>query len=121
MPRRPRQKRPSKAVLRDQLTQFHETRDPKLRDALILAYSDLAAYLARKFGNLREPVEDLIQVASIGLLTAIDRFDPARGTVSTTYATATVVGAFKLHIRDNFCAIRAPRRLRTPNTPSMAA
>src|SRR5438876_2683267 len=80
MPRRPRQKRPSKAVLRDQLTQFHETRDPKLRDALILAYSDLAAYLARKFGNRGEPVEDLIQVASIGLLKAIDRFDPARGT-----------------------------------------
>ena len=121
MPRRPRQKRPSKAVLRDQLTQFHETRDPKLRDALILAYSDLAAYLARKFGNRGEPVEDLIQVASIGLLKAIDRFDPTRGTEFTTYATATVVGEIKRHFRDKFWAIRVPRRLRELNNSLMKA
>src|SRR5207247_5510405 len=96
-------------------------RDPKLRDELILAYSDLAAYLARKFGNRGEPVEDLIQVASIGLLKAIDRFDPARGTEFTTYATATVVGEIKRHFRDKFWAIRVPRRLRELNNSLMIA
>src|SRR5438552_17697624 len=106
MPRRPRQKRPSKAVLRDQLTQFHETRDPKLRDELILAYSDLAAYLARKFGNRGEPVEDLIQVASIGLLKAIDRFDIARGHEFAIYTIATVVAEFKRRFGNESAAIR---------------
>jgi len=119
MPRRPRAKRPSKAVLRDLLKQFHESRDPKLRDELILAYSDLAAYLARKFANRGEPVEDLIQVASIGLLKAMDRFDPTRGTEFTTYATATVVGEIKRHFRDKFWAIRVPRRLRELNNSLM--
>src|SRR2546422_144360 len=119
MPRRPRAKRPSKAVLRDLLKQFHESKDPKLRDELILAYSDLAAYLARKFANRGEPVEDLIQVASIGLLKAMDRFDPTRETEFTTYATATVVGEIKRHFRDKFWAIRVPRRLRELNNSLM--
>src|SRR5436853_6406710 len=100
MPRRPRQKRPSKAVLRDRLTQFHETRDPKLRDELNLAYSDLAAYLARKFGNRGEPVEDMIQVACIGLLKGMHRFDPARWTEYTSYATAKSAGEFSLYVRE---------------------
>lgn len=121
MPRRPRGKRPSKAVLRSLLKQFHEGRDLKLREELILAYADLAAYLARKFANRGEPVEDLIQVASIGLLKAIDRFDPARGTEFTTYATATVVGEIKRHFRDKFWAIRVPRRLRELNNSLMKA
>jgi RNA polymerase sigma-B factor len=85
--------------------------DPSARDELVELYYPLAEYLARRFGGRGEAVEDLVQVASIGLLKAIDRFDPGRDVQFSTYATATIVGELKRHFRDKGWALRVPRRL----------
>lgn len=74
-------------------------------------YQPLAEYLARKFAGRGEQVEDLIQVASIGLLNAIDRFDTGRDVQFPTYAAVTIVGELKRHFRDKGWSIRVPRRL----------
>jgi RNA polymerase sigma-B factor len=84
---------------------------PAARDELATLYQPLAEYLARRFYGRGEPLEDLIQVASIGLIKAIDRFDTERGVKFSTYATATVVGELKRHFRDKGWALRVPRRL----------
>jgi RNA polymerase sigma-B factor len=90
---------------------FARLPDPAARDELAALYQPLAEYLARRFYGRGEPLEDLIQVASIGLIKAIDRFDPERGVKFSTYATATVVGELKRHFRDKGWALRVPRRL----------
>jgi RNA polymerase sigma-B factor len=85
--------------------------DRNARDELVELYRPLAEYLARRFFGRGEPLDDLIQVASIGLLKAIDRFDPGRDVKFSTYATATIVGELKRHFRDKGWALRVPRRL----------
>ncbi len=100
---------------RDELRRkFHEyatTRDPSLRDELIASHMGLAEYLARRFTNRGEPLDDLVQVAALGLLKAVDRFDPERGLEFSTYATPTIVGELKRHFRDKGWAVRVPRRV----------
>lgn len=83
--------------------------DPRARDELVQLRHPLAEYLARRFAGRGEPLEDLVQVAAIGLLKAIDRFDPSRGVQFSTYASATVVGELKRHFRDRGWALRVPR------------
>ena len=90
---------------------FAETRDPATRDALIEAHLGLAEYLARRFANRGEPLDDLVQVASLGLVKAVERFDPGRGLEFTTFATPTIVGELKRHFRDKGWAVRVPRRV----------
>ena len=90
---------------------FASTRDPKLRDELIEAHLGLAEYLARRFANRGEPLDDLVQVASLGLVKAVERFDPERGLEFTTFATPTIVGELKRHFRDKGWAVRVPRRV----------
>jgi RNA polymerase sigma-B factor len=88
--------------------------DPKrarLRDELDEAHLPLVEYLARRFRNRGEPLDDLIQVATIGLIKSVDRFDLERGVEFSTYATPTIVGEIKRHFRDKGWAIRVPRRL----------
>jgi RNA polymerase sigma-B factor len=97
--------------LRRKFAEFAQSRDPKLRDELIEAHLGLAEYLARRFGNRGEPLDDLVQVASVGLLKAVDRFDPERAVEFSTYATHTIVGELKRHFRDKGWAVRAPRRM----------
>jgi RNA polymerase sigma-B factor len=97
--------------LRADFVTFVDTRDPALRDKLVSAYLGLAEYLARRFANRGEPLDDLVQVASLGLVKAVDRFDPERGVEFSTYATHTIVGELKRHFRDKGWAIRAPRRM----------
>lgn len=97
--------------LRRLFAEHSRTRDPKLRDQLITAHLGLAEYLARRFANRGEPVDDLVQVASVGLLKAVDRFDPDRGLEFSTYATPTIVGELKRHFRDKGWAVRVPRRV----------
>lgn len=86
-------------------------KDPKARDELVILYRPLAEYLARRFRDRGEPVEDLAQVATVALIKALDRFDLGRGVKFSTYATATIVGELKRHFRDKGWALRVPRRL----------
>ena len=85
--------------------------DPSAREDLVRLHYPLVEYLARRFAGRGEPLEDLVQVASIGLLKAIDRFDSERGVKFSTYATPTIIGELKRHFRDKGWAMRVPRRL----------
>jgi len=85
--------------------------DPSARDRLAVSFQPLVEYLARRFAGRGEALEDLVQVANIGLLNAIDRFDPDREVQFSTYATATIVGELKRHFRDKAWAVRVPRHL----------
>jgi RNA polymerase sigma-B factor len=97
--------------LRARFAEYARTRDPALRDELVAAHLGLAEFLARRFANRGEPLDDLVQVASLGLLKALERFDPDRGVEFSTYATHTIVGELKRHFRDRGWAVRAPRRM----------
>jgi len=104
---------------REQLRELHrrykETTDPAERDriraTLVDSYHDFVYFLARKFQNRGEPLEDIVQVGYLGLIKAIERFDPDLGYEFTTFATLTVAGEIKRYFRDKGTAIRFPRRL----------
>lgn len=83
-----------------------------LRSQVVEDHLPLVRYLARRYRNLGEPLDDLVQVGTIGLIKAVDRFDPQRGTEFTTYATPTILGEIKRHFRDRSWAVRVPRRLK---------
>ncbi len=102
---------PRRDELRAKFVELARTSDQGLRDELVAAHLGLAEYLARRFANRGEPLDDLVQVASLGLVKAVDRFDPSRGVEFSTYATHTIVGELKRHFRDKGWAIRAPRRM----------
>lgn len=110
----PKQSRKSvnRSEIRALFLSYRETRDPKVKNALVDAHMDLVHSLARRFANRGEPLDDLIQVASIGLLKAIDRFDPERKVQFSTYAVPTIVGELKRYFRDRASTIRLPRGLR---------
>lgn len=90
---------------------YKEKGDEEARDQLIVSHLNLVRFLASKFKNRGEPLDDLVQVGTIGLIKAIDRFDPERGLEFTTYATPTILGEIKRHFRDKGWSIRVPRRL----------
>ena len=81
------------------------------RDELVQLHLPLVEHSARRFRNRGEPFEDLVQVGTIGLIKAIDRFDTDRGVEFSTYATPTVIGEIKRHFRDKGWAVRVPRRI----------
>jgi RNA polymerase sigma-B factor len=83
----------------------------RLRGELVELHLPLVEYLARRFRNRGEWLDDLTQVATIGLIKSIDRFDLDRGVEFSTYATPTIVGEIKRHFRDKGWAVRVPRRL----------
>jgi RNA polymerase sigma-B factor len=91
--------------------ELRKTGDPTLREALARLHLPLVEYLARRFRDRGEPLDDLVQVGSVGLLKAIDRFDLGRGVEFSTYATPTIVGELKRYFRDKGWAVRVPRRL----------
>ncbi|MCU1371290.1 MAG: polymerase sigma factor SigF [Ilumatobacteraceae bacterium] len=93
------------------LETYHRTRDLAVRDQLVVANLRLALHLARRFSNRGVSLDDLEQVASLGLLRAIDRFDPSRGLEFSTFATPTIVGELKRHFRDRGWSVRVPRRV----------
>lgn len=90
---------------------YKETGDEQAREQLVLAHLNLARFLASKFKNRGESLDDLVQVATIGLIKAIDRFDISRGLEFTTFATPTIMGEIKRHFRDKGWSVRVPRRL----------
>ena len=100
---------------RELFLKYREYPDPEIREELIRSYLNLVEYLARRFKNRGEPLDDLIQVGTIGLIKAIDRYDIDRGVEFTTYATPTIVGELKRHFRAKGWSIRVPRRLQELN------
>ena len=109
-PSRPWSEPRSEALLRLH-KDYALSRDRSLRDELAGAYDDFALSLARRFHTRRESAEDLAQVARIGLLQAIDRFDPDRERPFVVFARATIVGELKRHVRDRTWMLRVPRSL----------
>lgn len=96
---------------RELFRRYKDKGDTAARDQLVMNHLNLVRFLASKFKNRGEPVEDLVQVGTIGLIKAIDRFDPERGLEFTTYATPTIMGEIKRHFRDKGWSVRVPRRL----------
>jgi RNA polymerase sigma-B factor len=86
-----------------------------LRDELVVVHLNLVRFLAVRFANRGEPLDDLVQVGTVGLLKAIDRFELERGVEFTTYATPTIVGEIKRYFRDKGWAVKVPRRLQELN------
>jgi RNA polymerase sigma-B factor len=87
------------------------TRDASLREELVQSYLPLARSIARRYASPRVPSEDLVQVAAIGLMKAIDRFEPGRGIAFSSYAVPTMVGEVQRHFRDYSWGVRPPREL----------
>lgn len=83
----------------------------RVRDALIEANLPLVRYVAARFRSRNEPMEDVVQVGTIGLINAIDRFDPERGVQFPTFAMPTIVGEIRRYFRDNVRTVHVPRRL----------
>ncbi len=90
---------------------YKDEGDEDAREQLIVSHLNLVRFLASKFKNRGESLDDLIQVGTIGLIKAIDRFEPERGLEFTTYATPTIMGEIKRHFRDKGWSVRVPRRL----------
>jgi RNA polymerase sigma-B factor len=88
-----------------------DPRRVRLRARVIEWYLPMSVYLARRFGGRGELLDDLTQVAAVGLIKAVDRFDPARGVDFASYAVPTILGEIKRHFRDVTWAVRVPRRL----------
>ena len=91
--------------------EYRTTRDLAIRERLVSAHLGLAASLASRFSTRNESPDDLHQAALLGLVHAIDRFDPDRGVQFTTFAWATISGELKRHFRDRTWGVRVPRRL----------
>ena len=108
----PRSARPRDRRHEAQLfTRYSQTRDPALRERLVESYLPLARSIARRYQSPRVPTDDLVQVASIGLMKAVDRYDPSRGVAFSSYAVPTMVGEVQRHFRDHTWGVRPPRGL----------
>jgi RNA polymerase sigma-B factor len=93
------------------LERYHRDGDPAAREALVERFLPLARQLARRYQRGGEPLDDLVQVASLGLLKAIDRFEPDRPTAFSSFAVPTILGELKRHFRDRGWSVRVPRDL----------
>jgi len=111
---------PSAAVVdvarrREMFARFAASREQTLRDELVFVHLPMVRQLASRFASRAESLEDLFQVGIIGLIKAIDRFDPGRGVEFSSFAVPTIVGEIKRHFRDKSWAMRVPRRLKDLN------
>lgn len=115
---------PTSAVDRDLdalFAKYARTRDLHIRDRLVLRHKSLARFLASKFANRGEPIEDLYQVAMIALVKAVDRFDPGRCIKFTTWATPVIVGEIRRYFRDFGWQIKVSRTLQERNQAAARA
>jgi RNA polymerase sigma-B factor len=101
----------TRALERELLVRYHQEGDLAAREELVHRFLPLARNLAQRYSYTDEPLDDLMQVASLGLIKAIDRFDPDRGTKFTSFAAPTILGELKRHFRDKGWALRVPRDL----------
>ncbi|WP_253766992.1 RNA polymerase sigma factor SigF [Goodfellowiella coeruleoviolacea] len=90
----------------------HDARRSELRDQLVTAHLPVAQHIARRFSHHGDLREDLTQVATLGLINAVDRFDPHRGTDFLSFAVPTIMGEVRRHFRDASWSVRVPRRLK---------
>jgi RNA polymerase sigma-B factor len=95
----------------ERFTEYRRTRDRTMRNELVEEHTRLADFLARRFAHRGEPLDDLRQVALVGLVKAVERFQPERGLKFSSFATPTIVGELKRHFRDKGWAVRVPRRI----------
>jgi len=93
------------------LIRYHDLGDLAAREELVERFLPLARDLALRYTYTDEPFDDLLQVASLGLIKAIDRFEPGRGTKFTSYAAPTIIGELKRHFRDKGWSLHVPRAL----------
>jgi RNA polymerase sigma-B factor len=100
-----------RALESELLMRYHRAGDLAAREELVERFLPFARELARRYSYADEPFDDLLQVACLGLIKAIDRFDPDRGTKFTSYAAPTILGELKRHFRDKGWALRVPRDL----------
>jgi RNA polymerase sigma-B factor len=95
----------------DQLfRRWRERRDPHAREELIERFLPLARKLANRYARSGEPFDDLVQVASVGLIKAVERFDPDQGNAFASFAVPTIVGELKRHFRDTTWTVQVDRR-----------
>jgi RNA polymerase sigma-B factor len=95
----------------DKFSEYRRTGDRDLRNELVEEHMRLAEFLARRFAHRGEAAEDLRQVALVGLLKAVERFEPDRGLQFSSFATPTITGELKRYFRDRGWAVRVPRRI----------
>ena len=107
-----RRDRPAARALESELlVRYHRAGDLAAREELVERLLPFARELARRYAYTDEPFDDLLQVAYLGLIKAIDRFDPDRGAKFTSFAAPTILGELKRHFRDKGWAVRVPRDL----------
>jgi RNA polymerase sigma-B factor len=103
--------RPQAGEGSDMLARYASSREPALRNRIVHEHRDLAYHLARRFTGRGEPVEDLVQVAFVGLINAVDRYDPDAGVPLRSFAVPTILGELRRYFRDRAWAMRVPRRV----------
>jgi len=106
---------PPKDEIADFFKAYGQKRDRQIREAIVLKYLQMVPYLARRYAGRGVMAEDLIQVAWLALLTAIDRFDPNKGVDFTSFVIPSILGEIKKYFRDKLLSIRIPRRIRELN------
>jgi RNA polymerase sigma-B factor len=94
------------------LIEYHRTGDERAREQALVELMPLVRALAARYSGRGEPLEDLVQVGSVGLIKAVDRFDVDRGVEFSSYAVPTIVGEIRRHFRDKAWAMHVPRRLK---------
>ncbi len=109
--KRGRNANPDRVAEAKLLRRYAETRSPLLREQLVQKLTPFARSLAARYRTHSEPFEDLLQVANLGLLKAIDGFDPERGKPFAAYAAPTILGELRRHFRDHVWMVRLPRGL----------
>ena len=93
------------------LLEYYKTRDHALKGKILLTYSPLVEYIAKKLAYNKNDLEDLIQVGNIGLLRSIERFDPSKDIDFSTFATPNIIGEIKHYFRDKSRLVKVPRKL----------
>jgi len=96
----------------ERFAEYRRTGDHTVRNDLVRDHHWIAVHCARRFAHRGEPMEDLVQVAHVGLLKAVDRFDPSYRVVFATFAVPTVTGELRRHFRDHTWPVRVPRRVK---------